>query len=304
MHLVCLAGQRRVTQPEAARRVLRLMASQEQSCVRTLLEPRENPQKHFSVWVTHHDTTLFFEYNISSVMETPRFLTSVSSLPQASWANLRTVLKPSAPRPLKKYAAAVPVSRVLFQRHLQCSSRQGEGGLHFATAAAVLPACVAAASLLGSPALASSETFAADIGLRESQIRSTPVGGYPTELSADDSQGGMRAPGLTSASGLQNKLRLLRPLHPVRDGIQWAIIIAVVVQIQLAKRRSRERSQALAEKLGYAADSTQDLLGSKWQIEMDIGREKGTWMPPGWAASGRRVVLPIAIELQGERTRS
>eukprot|EP00854_Cymbomonas_tetramitiformis_P026901 gene26901-biopygen27858 len=66
----------------------------------------------------------------------------------------------------------------------------------------------------------------------------------------------------------------------------------------LSRPEGNTSVQALAEKLGYAADSTQDLLGSKWQIEMDIGREKGTWMPPGWAASGRRVVLPIAIELQ------
>lgn len=38
-------------------------------------------------------------------------------------------------------------------------------------------------------------------------------------------------------------------------------------------------------------------MGTRWRLTLDIGREPGTWMPPSWGASGRRLLLPIAVEL-------
>jgi hypothetical protein len=41
-----------------------------------------------------------------------------------------------------------------------------------------------------------------------------------------------------------------------------------------------------------------DLTGAKLRLTLDIGRERNTWMPPTWAASGRRLEIPLAVELQ------
>ena len=39
------------------------------------------------------------------------------------------------------------------------------------------------------------------------------------------------------------------------------------------------------------------LAGTRWTMLLDFGREKNTWMPPRWAASGRRVEVPLLLEL-------
>ena len=39
-------------------------------------------------------------------------------------------------------------------------------------------------------------------------------------------------------------------------------------------------------------------MGTKWRVMADVGRESGTWMPPNWAASGMRLVLPVAVEFK------
>lgn len=38
------------------------------------------------------------------------------------------------------------------------------------------------------------------------------------------------------------------------------------------------------------------LAPTKWLIMMDIGREKGTWMPQSWGISGRRVEVDITVQ--------
>ncbi|CAN0496975.1 unnamed protein product, partial [Laminaria digitata] len=38
------------------------------------------------------------------------------------------------------------------------------------------------------------------------------------------------------------------------------------------------------------------LAPTKWLIVMDIGREKGTWMPQSWGISGRRVEVDITVQ--------
>ena len=45
-------------------------------------------------------------------------------------------------------------------------------------------------------------------------------------------------------------------------------------------------------------DAPSGLAGARLRLVLDIGREKNTWMPPAWAASGRRVEMPLGIELQ------
>ena len=42
------------------------------------------------------------------------------------------------------------------------------------------------------------------------------------------------------------------------------------------------------------------LEGSTWRITLNVGRERGTWMPEDWAASGARLSLPLEVTLTGE----
>ena len=37
------------------------------------------------------------------------------------------------------------------------------------------------------------------------------------------------------------------------------------------------------------------------QITLNIGREPGTWMPDGWAASGARLSFPVDVEFSAEQ---
>lgn len=45
-----------------------------------------------------------------------------------------------------------------------------------------------------------------------------------------------------------------------------------------------------------AGGKSDPLQGSKWALDLDFGREKGTWMDAKWGASGRRVKRGLAIE--------
>ena len=38
------------------------------------------------------------------------------------------------------------------------------------------------------------------------------------------------------------------------------------------------------------------LVDSEWRITLNIGREKGTWMPDYWAVSGARLALPLVVK--------
>ena len=42
------------------------------------------------------------------------------------------------------------------------------------------------------------------------------------------------------------------------------------------------------------------LPGSTWRITLNVGREKGTWMPEDWGASGARLSLPLQITFTDE----
>lgn len=80
---------------------------------------------------------------------------------------------------------------------------------------------------------------------------------------------------------------------------QWSVIGAVVYSIRKAQRRSETVSKSLSKRFGYAGDATATaLVGTRWRIFADIGREKGTWMPPAWGRSGMRLVCPVAVEFR------
>ena len=49
---------------------------------------------------------------------------------------------------------------------------------------------------------------------------------------------------------------------------------------------------------GGDGDPSTTLAGAHLRLVLDVGREKNTWMPPAWAASGRRVEVPLGVELR------
>mmetsp|Transcript_38022 Transcript_38022/g.119353 ORF Transcript_38022/g.119353 Transcript_38022/m.119353 type:complete len:228 (-) Transcript_38022:74-757(-) len=53
---------------------------------------------------------------------------------------------------------------------------------------------------------------------------------------------------------------------------------------------------------GIVQPATRGLGGTRWQVTLDFGREKNTWMPPNWASSGLRVEVPLLLELGADGT--
>mmetsp|Transcript_28639 Transcript_28639/g.46025 ORF Transcript_28639/g.46025 Transcript_28639/m.46025 type:complete len:268 (-) Transcript_28639:182-985(-) len=54
-----------------------------------------------------------------------------------------------------------------------------------------------------------------------------------------------------------------------------------------------QSSNRTSESYGELMTTRDSLVGSTWMFTLDIGREKNTWMPPQWAASGRRMQIPM-----------
>jgi hypothetical protein len=81
---------------------------------------------------------------------------------------------------------------------------------------------------------------------------------------------------------------------------QWSVIGGVVFSVRRAQRRSEDVSKNLARRFAYADAEPTALVGTRWRVFADIGRESGTWMPPAWGQSGMRLVCPIAIEFKDD----
>jgi len=81
---------------------------------------------------------------------------------------------------------------------------------------------------------------------------------------------------------------------------QWSVIGGVVYSVRRAQRRSEDVSKNLARRFAYADAEPTALVGTRWRVYADIGRESGTWMPPAWGRSGMRLVCPIAIEFKDD----
>ena len=42
------------------------------------------------------------------------------------------------------------------------------------------------------------------------------------------------------------------------------------------------------------------LDGTAWRLLLNVGREKGTWMPSEWGASGARLALPLDVRFSDD----
>jgi len=78
-----------------------------------------------------------------------------------------------------------------------------------------------------------------------------------------------------------------------RAAFQWSVIAVIAYNAY----RARTRGSAVTKRLGLEGKAAKELVGTRWRLTLDVGRERGSWMPPEWGASGLRVILPIAVEL-------
>eukprot|EP00899_Mesostigma_viride_P014994 jgi/Mesvir1/23496/Mv22338-RA.1 len=77
----------------------------------------------------------------------------------------------------------------------------------------------------------------------------------------------------------------------------------LVVQSAISSNNEDENNRAQAPVRGAQAGIGTDrpknshpLDGAVYQLTLSIGREKNTWMPPAWAASGLRLEIPILVQ--------
>lgn len=49
-----------------------------------------------------------------------------------------------------------------------------------------------------------------------------------------------------------------------------------------------------------STSSASPLEGERYLLTLDFGRERHTWMAQEWAASGRRVEVPLVVQLSGD----
>ena len=72
-------------------------------------------------------------------------------------------------------------------------------------------------------------------------------------------------------------------LGGARAGAGGALLLLAALQ---PARRSRTARMA---------GQPDPLAGSRWELELDIGRERGSWMPPQWGASEARVTPTLTV---------
>ena len=78
-----------------------------------------------------------------------------------------------------------------------------------------------------------------------------------------------------------------------RAAFQWSVIAVIAYNAY----RARTRGSAVTKRLGLEGKAAEELVGTRWKLTLDVGRERGSWMPPEWGASGLRVIVPVAVEL-------
>ena len=118
-----------------------------------------------------------------------------------------------------------------------------------------------------------------------------PAFDLPVELTRAD------AGSASSVPTARFELRDARtPQQRTRDGVEWVLIAAALA----AAYRQKLQAAALdaGAVLGLWQRPGSALAGTKLRLRLDIGREPGTWMPPTWGLSGRRVCFDVAVELR------
>ena len=113
--------------------------------------------------------------------------------------------------------------------------------------------------------------------------------GIPLSLGADDDDTGddvnvkYTEPDFADAVsslnvGTDEASQLYKQKRVQRAVVEWSVIFAVVYNAY----RARTRGSAVTKRLGLEGSASTALVGTRWRLNLDIGRECGTWMPPEW----------------------
>ena len=123
----------------------------------------------------------------------------------------------------------------------------------------------------------------------------SPANEYPLAIRFDDAAGQARAPLLRAP---QLAAAPASPAAKLRAAAEWAALAA------LAARAWGGNARPLAAALSRLAGAPQPpapgaaLEGTRLRLSLDVGRDPGTWMPPQWGLSGRRLCFDVAVELR------
>ncbi|OUS44122.1 hypothetical protein BE221DRAFT_147400 [Ostreococcus tauri] len=124
--------------------------------------------------------------------------------------------------------------------------------------------------------------------------------GIPLALSADGDDEGVNVEYTEPPSVTIGLKRGVDGRRVGSAAFQWSVIGGAAYAIRRAQTRSERVSKSLAKRFGTrdALSTPEALVGTRWRISADVGRERGTWMPPNWGASGVRLLVPVAIEFK------
>jgi hypothetical protein len=89
------------------------------------------------------------------------------------------------------------------------------------------------------------------------------------------------------------------PAARLRAGAEWAALAAIAARAYGS--RARTFALALAARLSGAPPAPPPgsaLEGTRLRLSLDVGRDPGTWMPPQWGLSGRRLCFGVDVELR------
>ncbi|KAG5189510.1 hypothetical protein JKP88DRAFT_301476 [Tribonema minus] len=94
-------------------------------------------------------------------------------------------------------------------------------------------------------------------------------------------------------AALQEAARLRAEAEALEDRSPEAIALRAEQEAVIAAA-GRARSEPVSR--GDGGSLKEDLVGTRYVLSFDIGREKGTWMPPQWGASGARLNVDVLVE--------
>jgi len=125
--------------------------------------------------------------------------------------------------------------------------------------------------------------------------------GIPVNLASNETSGGARSEVDWMMTEPPKREERERGRTTGRDAARFANACAqwsAIAFVALSAYRAQRRSDLVTKRLGLDGASKTALVGTTWVLECDIGRERGTWMPPAWGASGMRLIVPVAVEFK------
>eukprot|EP00242_Pyramimonas_sp_CCMP2087_P007105 CAMPEP_0198199816 /NCGR_PEP_ID=MMETSP1445-20131203/2970_1 /TAXON_ID=36898 /ORGANISM="Pyramimonas sp., Strain CCMP2087" /LENGTH=335 /DNA_ID=CAMNT_0043869717 /DNA_START=143 /DNA_END=1150 /DNA_ORIENTATION=+ len=126
-------------------------------------------------------------------------------------------------------------------------------------------------------------------------------GNIPAQLSADDDPNDGNTYKYAPPPKVKESIPLGQRLERWREskGFTRNLLEYLAIALVAWRYQAARKPDATAQRLGvWDQESAKALVGTRWKLTLDVGREVGTWMPANWAASGRRIEIPCAVSLE------